>query len=90
MARRTELESQLDVPPLERANWRIWSVYFRIRRRTGSNGFGVVPVSWSELGAFVGLSKISLTPFEVEMLEMLDDLFVTEMSKTSKAKETTQ
>jgi hypothetical protein len=75
-ARRAEIERALACPPLPKALGYLWRIYLRIRRRKGSGGFGAQPLEWSDLGAFLRLTAMSLAPWEIELLEDLDDLFL--------------
>lgn len=36
---------------------------------------GREPIEWSDLVAFLSLTKSSLTPWEIEIIEDLDDLY---------------
>jgi hypothetical protein len=59
----------------------IWRAFHRLSARRGSNGFGLNPISWPDIDAFVRHSKISLAPWEVRLVEELDNLFRSEMAK---------
>jgi hypothetical protein len=59
----------------------LWNAFIRLSSRRGSNGFGINPISWSEIDAFVRNSRVNLAPWEVEIIEMLDDLFRAEQAK---------
>lgn len=59
----------------------LWRLFNRIRSRKGSSGFGRSPIEWPDLDAFQRLSGITLRPFELEMIEMLDDLCLADHSK---------
>ena len=63
------------------AGLHLWRIFHRLNARRGSNGFGINPISWGEIDAFVRTSGITLAPWEVEIVEMLDDLFRIEQSK---------
>ena len=42
-----------------------------------AGGFsGPQPIGWQDIDAFVRLSGVSLAPWEIELLEQLDDIFV--------------
>jgi hypothetical protein len=58
----------------------LWNAYQRIRRRTGGNGFGVSPIEWRDIDAFSRLSGMAFAPWEVVMLERLDDAFIKAMA----------
>lgn len=53
----------------------LFLAYMRIRRRKGG-GFGLMPIEWPDIDAFLRLSKVSLAPWEVEVIEDLDDMFL--------------
>lgn len=59
----------------------VWRMFLRLSSRRGSNGFGVNPISWSEIDAFVRNSRVKVAPWEIEVIEMLDDLFRAEQAK---------
>jgi hypothetical protein len=54
----------------------LWRIFKRIRRRKGGNGFSASPLEWPDLDAFLRLSRLELAPWEIEILEDLDDLFL--------------
>lgn len=54
----------------------LWRTYNRLRRRQGSSGFGPLPIGWPEIDAFIRHSKFNLAPWEVEVIEDLDDLYL--------------
>jgi hypothetical protein len=74
--RRAKIERALVCSPLPKALAYLWRVYLRIRRRKGSSGFGKQPLEWSDIDAFLRLTATSLAPWEIELLEDLDDLFL--------------
>jgi hypothetical protein len=59
----------------------LWRIFHRLRRRKAGNGFSAVPIEWPDLDAFLRLSALSLAPWEIEILEDLDDLFLADHSK---------
>lgn len=59
----------------------IWHVYNRLSNRRGSNGFSVNPISWVDIEAYVRLSQASLAPWEISIIEELDNLFRAEQAK---------
>ncbi|WP_439618446.1 phage tail assembly chaperone [Shinella sp.] len=74
--RRAELEEQLRVPPRPEALDYLWKAYFRIRRRVNSGGFGRAPFGWGDIAAFVQFSGLKLAPWEVDILEDIDDAWL--------------
>lgn len=69
-------------PPMPPALTYLWAAFLRLANRRGSNGFGANPISWTELEAFSRLSGLRLTPWEIETIEMLDNLYRVEQART--------
>lgn len=74
--RRAEIEAELGVPEMPAAIAYLWSAFQRIRSRRGGNGFGPVPIMWADIDAFVRLSGVRLAPWEIEIVEALDDAWL--------------
>jgi hypothetical protein len=55
--------------------------YYRLRRRKGGNGFGYVPIEWPDIDAFQRNARIEFAPWEVQIIEHLDDIFMRVHSK---------
>lgn len=53
----------------------------RIRRRKGGSGFGLSPIEWPDIDAFVRNSQFRLTPWELEVIEDIDDVFLMKHNK---------
>jgi hypothetical protein len=70
-----EYQSELACPPMPEALEYIWRAFLRLHARRGSNGFAINPISWPDIDAFVRHSGMKFAPWEVELLEALDDLF---------------
>lgn len=49
-------------------------MFRRLGRRRTSNGFGANPITWMDIDAFVRHSQFGLRPWEVELIEDLDDI----------------
>lgn len=79
--RRAELEAELYGVLLPEALAYLWSAFVRIRRRKGSNGFALSPIEWPDIDAFLRLSGVKLVPWEITMVEDLDDIFISTQSK---------
>lgn len=71
--RRAELEAELALPPFPEALRYLWAAFARIRRRNAGNGFGATPITWADLDAYSRLSGMRLLPWEMEIIELLDD-----------------
>ncbi|TIM07717.1 MAG: hypothetical protein E5Y62_18805 [Mesorhizobium sp.] len=70
-----EYEAELAVPPFPVPLAYLWRAFWRLRRRKGAGISGREPIEWSDLTAFLALTKSTLTPWEVEVIEDLDDLY---------------
>lgn len=76
-----EYEAELALPPFPKALEYIWQAFWRLRSRVNGSGFGAGRISWSDIDAFCRYSRISLVPWEVELIERLDDLYLVEANK---------
>lgn len=85
--KRAEYEAQLECPPFPMGLLHVWSAFRRLSARRGSNGFGINPISWPDIDAFVRHSKMPLAPWEVRLIEELDDLFRVEQAKQAETKD---
>lgn len=83
--KRAGYEAELACPPCPPAAAYLWQAFVRLHGRRGSSGMGVDPITWSDLDAFTRLSGLRLTPWEIEAIEELDDLWRTEHAKARKA-----
>lgn len=64
----------------------LWRVFQRLARRRTSNGFGSNnPITWADIDAFVRHSKFPLKPWEVEIIEDLDDLERVEQARSQES-----
>ncbi len=53
----------------------LWDIFLRLSNRRGSNGFGLDPIGWCDIDAFARLTRVRLSPWEIGLIEMLDNLF---------------
>lgn len=71
--RRREIEGELALPPFPNELDYLWRAFQRLRRRSGGAGLGPAPLTLAEIEAFQRLAGLRLAPWEVELLEDLDD-----------------
>lgn len=83
--RRAKYQQELAVPPFPEALKYLWRTFGRMRARAGSTGFGRAPISFAEIDAFVRQTGFRLAPWEVEILEALDDLHLAEHARVRAA-----
>lgn len=79
--RRERLLADLVVPPAPLALTYLWRTFSRLSSRRGSSGFGPSPIGWADIDAFVRLTQFALKPWEVEVIETLDTLFMAAFAK---------
>lgn len=79
-----ELEVELAGDPVPAELRYLLGGYWRIRRRKGGNGFGPSPIEWPDIDAFLRHSRVNLAPWEVEIIEELDDCFMSEQGKAQR------
>jgi hypothetical protein len=60
----------------------LWKIFRRLSDRRGSNGFGATPIGWADIHAFVQLSQTPLHPWEIELIEDLDRLYLAPPTET--------
>ncbi|KRA42092.1 hypothetical protein [Devosia sp. Root635] len=77
LERQAELEAELALPTFPEAVQYLWTTFVRIRRRNAGNGFGATPITWADLDAYSRLSGMRLLPWEIEIIEQLDDAYLT-------------
>ena len=59
----------------------LWNAFQRLSgRRTGS-GFGINPIAYADIEAFARLRAKRFSPFEIELIEDLDNLFRIEFAR---------
>lgn len=68
------LEAELAGPPLPPGTGYLWAIYCRLAARRGAGGFGAAPIGWVDLAAFQSLTGFRLSPWEVTVIEALDNL----------------
>lgn len=83
------IEAQLAVPPPPVEMLYLFNLYARLRRRLNGTGFGPSRLTYEALDAFCRFSQIRLAPWEVEVLEELDDKFLG-VQATARAAEATK
>lgn len=79
--RRAELQAELRCPPCPALTQYLWATFLRLSNRRGSSGFGPLPISWSELRAFMDITGRRFAAWELDMIEALDVLYLNEATK---------
>lgn len=73
---RAAIKAELNPPPAPPPLQYLLDTYFRLRRRKGSSGFGLSPIEWGDFGDFQRNTAVNLSPWEIAILENLDDLYL--------------
>ena len=77
-------EAELECPPLPMTLFYLWTAYNRIRRRKGGSGFGPAPIEGADVESYERRFRIRFLPFENEILDDLDDLYMAARAATVK------
>jgi hypothetical protein len=76
-----ELEAELSAPPLPAALAYLWATFCRLATRRSSNGWGPNLITYLEIDAFQRVTGFRFAPWEIELIETLDRMFITENAK---------
>lgn len=76
-----DVEDELATPPFPTAVNYLWKIYLRIRNRKSSGFAGPNKIEWPDIQAFVSLTRTRLAPWEVAIIEKLDDVYLVAMSE---------
>lgn len=90
MATVAELTAELATPPFPESLAYIWKAYRRIRRRKSMGFSGPNKIEWPDIQAFVSMTKTHLVPWEVALVEDLDDIFLNAMAEAQEGTEAEQ
>jgi hypothetical protein len=71
-----EIKAELAMPPFPRAAAYIWQAYRRLRRRAAVGFSGPQPIAWSDIDAFLRRSGVWLRPWEIQIIESIDDVYL--------------
>ena len=70
------VDGDLAVPPFPRVLDYLWRAYIRLRRRAAAGFGGPQPIAWQDIDAFIRRAGLKLAPWEIEMIEALDDIYL--------------
>ena len=59
----------------------IWQAYIRLRRRTPVGFSGPQPITFADLDAFVRHGGLRLAPWEIAIIEQIDDIYLSDDHK---------
>lgn len=64
----------------------VWSWFLDLRRSVGG-GYGIIPISYSEIDAYSRLLRVQMAPFEVQLIRLVDEACVAASSAEKKPTE---
>lgn len=74
-----------ELKELPEAYYSIWGVFLELNAARGSNGFGVDPLSFTEIYSYCKLYGIDLELHELKMLRRFDNVALELQAKEAKA-----
>lgn len=74
-----QYKADLAVPPFPISLIHVWRAYNRLRRRKNPGFSSFAKIEWPDIDAFLRRSGVRLRPWEVVLLEDLDDVFLKAM-----------
>lgn len=75
-AKRAEFEAKLFLPDLPEEYTFAWNAFHELNGSRGSNGFGVNPITYLEIDAYVRLTGKVLLPYEINAINVIDACFL--------------
>jgi hypothetical protein len=84
--RRDAIEEELRGVPFPPELIYLWDIFNKIRRRKGSSGFGPSPIEGQDIESFERRHRYPLAPWEHEIVEDLDDLYMKVQGEAARSK----
>ena len=72
---------ELDQGEIPKEGLHLWNWFWELSSGRGSNGFGPLPLAFSEIEAWTRLRGVSLRPREVGIIKRLDRAFLNVMAE---------
>lgn len=82
-AQRRKIEGELFGPAMPPEFRYLWSAFGRLSGRRRLSDVGALPIAWDEIDAFSRLTGAAFVPWEIEVIEMLDRLFLESLRSPS-------
>jgi len=74
-----------DEPELLPEITHIWDWFLELTATRGSNGFGVNPITYTEIDAWSRLLKTEPSPLEIELIKIIDSVYLEKVAKDSES-----
>lgn len=78
--------AELDGPDCPELLEPLWYLFIQLSRGRTSNGFGANPLAWADIDAWGRLTATDPTPWEIDLLVTLDNVWMTQQAKSMQAK----
>lgn len=62
----------------------VWEWFSQLQGARVNYGFGVAPITYTEMNAWCSMHRIQITPDEVDILKRVDALYLSEVRKKDK------
>jgi hypothetical protein len=89
-AKRAEFEAKLFLPDFPEEYTFAWQAFFDLSPCRASNGFGVSPISYLEMDAYIRLTGKVLLPYEINGINIIDACFLKAQENLRKASQKTK
>ena len=76
-----------DAPELPEASYYVWNWFVKLNSKRGSNGFGMNPLTYTEMYSFFKLQGIFPEQWELDLLEELDSVALKQSYEEQKKSE---
>lgn len=64
----------------------LWDWFWELSEGRGSNGFGWLPLTWTDMDAWARIAGIDLQPWQAGIIRAMDRAWLTEMVRQNKRK----
>lgn len=82
---RCQIDKNPETPEVPPAGQRVWGIFLDLNATRGSNGFGPLPIAYSEIAAWSSLRE-PVRPFELDIIRALDEAML--KAATERAQDT--
>lgn len=76
--------AKLHGPPFPIRHAWLWSVFAELSQARTSNGFGLNPISYTDIDAYRRVTSQRLKPWHVRVIRAIDDAFLQEQVEATK------
>ena len=84
---RCQIDKNPETPEVPPAGERVWGIFLDLNATRGSNGFGPLPIAYSEIEAWSRLRREPVRPFEINIIRALDAMWLEVAARQAKEPE---